>query len=110
MQYAVCFIEVPASLFTTLVREVSLQEVQQIHSHLLQASKIGFRELTPTTANIPLHALDEDLHDLVTGVRDVREAVKPRAGPCPINSCINDSENDFPQYTKDMTSLYLGYD
>ena len=29
VQYAVCFIEVPASLLTTHVREVPLQEVQQ---------------------------------------------------------------------------------
>ena len=67
VQDAVCLIKVPTSLLTTLVREVSLQEVQQIHSHFLQASKVGVRVLTPTTANIPLHALHEDLHDLVTG-------------------------------------------
>ena len=72
MQYAVCFIEVPASLLTTLVREAPLQEVQQLHSHFLQPSKVCVQESTPTTDNIPLHALDEDLHDLVTGVRDVR--------------------------------------
>ena len=30
VQYAVCLIEVPASLLTTLIREVLLQEVQQI--------------------------------------------------------------------------------
>ena len=54
------------------MREVSLQEDQQIHSHFLQASNVGVRELTPTTGNISLHALDEDLHDLVTGARDMR--------------------------------------
>ena len=40
VQYAVCFIEVPASLLTTLAREVALQEVQQLHSHFLQPSKV----------------------------------------------------------------------
>ena len=71
MQYDVCFIEVPAFLLTTLVREVPLQEVQQLHSHFLQPGKVGVQESTQTTDNIPLHALDEDLRDLVTGARDV---------------------------------------
>ena len=39
---------------------------------------------------------DEDLHDFVTGVRDVLEAVKPRARPCLINRCID--ESDLPRW------------
>ena len=71
-QYAVCLFEIPASLLSTLIREVLLQEVQQTYSPFLQASRVGVRESTPTAANIPLHALDEDLHDLITRVKDVR--------------------------------------
>ena len=69
---AMGFIKVPTSLLATLVREVYLQEFQQIHSPFVQASKFRVRELMPTTANIPLYALDEDLNDLVTWVRDVQ--------------------------------------
>ena len=92
VQDAVCFIKVPTSLLTTLVRQLALQEVQQIHCHFLQVFKVCVRDSTPATANIPLHALDEDLDDLVTGVGDVRYAMKSRARPCPINSCIDESD------------------
>ena len=48
VQDAVLF-QLPTSLFTTLVREVSLQEDQQIHSHFLQASNEGgFSSRGPT--------------------------------------------------------------
>jgi hypothetical protein len=71
VQDTVRFIKVPASLLTTLVREVALQQFQEFHSHLLQPRYVIVSQSTFTAANIPLHALDEDLHDLVTGVRDV---------------------------------------
>ena len=71
VQDAACFIKVPTSTLATLVRQVALQEVQQIHCHFLQVYKVCVRDSTPATANIPLHSLNEDLNDLVTGIGDV---------------------------------------
>ena len=64
--------EYPSSLLPTFVGEVTVQQIQEIHSHLLEVNKAFRGYVTHTTGNVILHALVQNLHNIVAEIRDVR--------------------------------------
>ena len=72
LQDAMGLFEYPSSLLPTFVGEVTVQQIQEIHSHLLEVNKAFRGYVTHTTGNVILHALVQNLHNIVAEIRDVR--------------------------------------
>ena len=68
MQDAVRLLKVLAAFLSTLLGKIGLQEIQKIYSVLVQVRKLRLADRTRAGGHIPLHALDEDLNNVVTGV------------------------------------------
>jgi hypothetical protein len=71
VQDAMGFVEIPTSLLATFVREITLQQLQEIHSILMKGNKAFSCDVAKTTVHIPLHAQDEHLNHIITRVRDM---------------------------------------
>ena len=76
MENAVGLLKIPLGLFASLVGQVSLENVEQINSLLLQFGKLRHRNTRLACGNVPVHALNEYLDHLVTGIRNVRQAMQ----------------------------------
>ena len=68
--------EIPLGLFASLVRQVSLENVKEIYSLLVQFGKVRLGNTGLASGNVPVHALNEYLNHLVTGIRNVGQAVE----------------------------------
>ena len=75
VQDTMSLLKVPAALLTAFRGEFALQQVQEIHSTLMEVNKAIRCLLTPTTENVPVPALDQHLRDIIAGVSDGRKAV-----------------------------------
>ncbi len=91
MQNTVCFLEIPTSLFSGLIRQILLEEIKKFNSLLVQVGKLSLWNTGLARCNIPVHAFYENLNDLVTGVRNMWQAVQR----CPALGSINSSVDEL---------------
>jgi O-antigen ligase len=80
MQNAVSFLEIPLALFTCLVREVFLQEIEKVNRLLRQLWKVCLGDSGLARGDVPVHALNQYLHNIVTGISNMLQAVQTRTG------------------------------
>ena len=81
VQDAVLLLKVSAAFLSSRLWNIGLQESQKIYSVLcarLQVRKLRLADRTRAGFHIPLHALDEDLHNLITGFLHMRQPPEPR--------------------------------
>jgi hypothetical protein len=104
MQNAVSFLEIPLPLFTCLVWEVFLQEIKEINSLLVQLWKVCLGDTGLARGDVPVHALNQYLHNIVTGISNMRQAVQTGAGLGVINCGVD--EFDLA-YTPSLISVYV---
>ena len=90
MENAVGLLKIPLGLFASLVWQVSLENVEQINSLLLQYGKLRHLNTGLASGNVPVHALNEHLHNLIAGISHVRQAVQAGSGPGPVNCCVDE--------------------
>ncbi len=64
-------LEIPLPLFACLVRQVQLQEVPERNSLVLQLGKLCLWNKGLASGDIPAHALNEDIHHIVTGISNM---------------------------------------
>ena len=62
-------LKIPLGLFASLVGQVSLENVKQINSLLLQFGKLRHWNTRLASGNVPVHALNEHLHNFIAGIR-----------------------------------------
>ena len=67
MQNTVCFLEIPTSLFSGLIRQILLEEIEKFNSLLVQVGQLSLWNTGLARCNIPVHAFYENLNDLFTG-------------------------------------------
>jgi hypothetical protein len=65
-------IEIPIGPFASLVRQILLEDIQQVYSLLMQFRKLLLRNTGLARCHMPVHALDENVHYLVNGVSNMR--------------------------------------
>ena len=90
MENAVGLLKIPLGLFTSLVRQVLLQNVKEINSLLVQFGKVWQGNTGLACGNVPVHALNEYLNHLVTGIRNVGQAVETWTGLGPVDCCVDE--------------------
>ena len=88
MENAVGLLKIPLGLFASLVWQVSLENVEQINSLLLQFGKLRHWNTRLASGNVPVHALNEHLHNLIAGISHVRQAVQTGSRPGPVDCCV----------------------
>ena len=76
MQNAVGLFKIPLALFPSLIREVFLKKVKKIDCFLLQFWQLWLWNACLARRDVPIHALSEYLHNLVTGISYVRQFVQ----------------------------------
>jgi hypothetical protein len=64
-------LEISLGLFICLIWQVLLEEVEECNSLLVQIWKLRLWNTGLARSYIPVHALNENLHDLVTGIRNM---------------------------------------
>ncbi len=90
VQNAVSFLEIPLALFTCLIWEVFLQEIEKVHRLLVQLWKVCLGDPGLARGDVPVHALNQYLHNIVTGIINMLQAVQTRAGLGVINCGIDE--------------------
>ena len=90
MQNAVCFLKIPLALFTRLVWEVFLQEIKEVNSLLVQFWKVSHWNSGLARRYVPVHALNQYLHHIITGISNMRQAVQTRAGLGVIDGAVDE--------------------
>ena len=83
-------LKIPLGLFASLVWQVSLENVEQINSLLLQCRKLRHGNTGLASENLPVHALNEHLHNFIAGISNVRQAVQTGSGPGPVDCCVDE--------------------
>ena len=76
MQNAVCLFKIPLGLLPCLIREVFLKEVKKINCFLLQLGQLCLWNACLARRDVPIHALNEYLYNLVTGISNMRQFVR----------------------------------
>ena len=77
-------------------KQIPLERFKEVHCCLLYLGKFGFWNDTSTGCEIPLHALDQHLHNAITWVRNVGKAVQWRAA----GRCIDGRIDELNLYIK----------
>jgi hypothetical protein len=86
----VCLLKIPLSLFACLVGKVFLKEVEEINCLLVQVWKVRLRNAFLASGYIPVHALDQHLNHLITGIRNWRQAIETGAWLGGLDGCIDE--------------------
>ena len=79
VQNAVGLLEFPLPLFPCLIRQVPLQDVQKSNSLFVQLGELCLWNTRLASGDIPVHALNENIHHLITGIGHVLHAVQTGA-------------------------------
>ncbi len=88
VQNAVSLLEIPLALFPSLVRQIALQKVKELNSLLLQPWKLVLSNAGLAGGDIPIHAANEDIYDISTGISNMRQAVQAGAWLGSVDSCV----------------------
>ena len=84
------FFKISLGLFPGLIREVFLKDVKKINCILLQFRHLWLWNAWLARRDIPIHALNENFYNLVTGISNVRQFVQTWACFSGINSPIDE--------------------
>ncbi len=99
-------LEIPLGLFACLVCQTLLEEVEEFDSLMVEIGKLGLWNTGPARSDIPVHALNEYLHVLVTGIRNMRQATQTGAGLGVVDCCVYEF---YLVYTSSYTVQYGMY-
>jgi hypothetical protein len=108
LQNAVCLLKFPLPLFACLVRQVPLQEVQKCNSLFLQFGKLCLWNAGLARGDIPVQALNEDIHYIITGISNMRQTMQTAACLGLINGCVDQLDLVYAsiyQYIRTYTGI-----
>ncbi len=77
VQNAVRLLGIPLTLFPSLVRQVALHNVKEGYSLVLQLRNLVLCNAGLAGGDIPIHALNEDIYHIITGISNMPQAVQP---------------------------------
>jgi hypothetical protein len=109
MQNVVSFLEIPLALFTRLIGEVFLQEIEKVNCLLVQLWNACLGDTGLARGDVPVHALNQYFHDIVTGISNMRQAAETGAGLGVIDCSVDEFDLVYTRisiYKPAYTSIY----
>jgi hypothetical protein len=94
VQNAVRLLKIPSALFPSLVRQIAHQKVKeliaQLNSLVLQSRKLVLGYAGLAGGDIPIHAANEDINNISTGISNMRQAVQAGAWLGSVDSGVDE--------------------
>ena len=92
--------------FTGFLWEIPQEEIKKFNSLLVQVGKLSLWNTGLKQCTIPVHAFYENLDHLVTGVRNMWQAMQPCPALGGINSAVYELNLVHTSTYKLQTSMY----
>ena len=86
-----------------------MQEVKEINSLLVKLRKVCLGDTGLARGDVPVHALNQHFHDIVTGISNMRQAAQTGAGLGVIDCGVDEFDllyTRISSYTTVYTSIY----